>query len=74
MQYDPYPYERSQAPERQVLDEGNVPGTPSTKGTGIVVMALLISAGLLYFGTSFAPSTRVDTTSPSATVPAPPVN
>jgi hypothetical protein len=69
MQYDPYSYERPREPARAALDEGNIPGTPSTKGTAIVIVALLIGVGLLYIGTSFAPSTRVDTASPTATAP-----
>lgn len=57
-------------PVRPALDEGNVPGTPSTRGVGIVIVALLIGAGFIYLGTSFAPSTTtpqapVSTSSPS---------
>jgi hypothetical protein len=43
-------------PNQPALDEGNVPGTPSTKGVSIIIAALLIGAGFLYLGTSFAPS------------------
>jgi len=57
-------------PVRPALDEGNVPGTPATKGVGIVIAALLIGAGFIYLGTSLAPSTTapqppVTTSSPS---------
>ena len=34
-------------PNQPALDEGNVPGTPSTKGVGIIIAALLIGAGFL---------------------------
>jgi hypothetical protein len=54
-------------PNQPALDEGNVPGTPSTKGVGIIIAALLIGAGFLYLATSFAPSSLT----PSAPVTAP---
>ena len=64
MALDPYG-----VPVRPSLDEGNVPGTPSTKGAGVVIAALLIGAGFIYLGTSFAPSTTTpqapSTSSPS---------
>ena len=46
-------------PVRPTLDEGNVPGTPSTRGIGIAVVVLLVVAGFIYLGTSFAPSKTV---------------
>ena len=56
MALDPYEDLQRGVPVRPALDEGNVPGTPSTKGIGIVIAALLIGAGFIYLGTSFAPS------------------
>lgn len=67
MALDPFEDLRRNVPVRPALDEGNVPGTPSTKGVGIVIAALLIGAGFIYLGTSFAPSTTPSgpVTSPS---------
>jgi hypothetical protein len=64
MAREPHDELRRGVPVRPALDEGNVPGTPSTKGVGIVIAVLLIGAGFIYLGTSFAPS---------ATAPQPPV-
>jgi hypothetical protein len=66
MALDPFEDLRRNVPVRPALDEGNVSGTPSTKGVGIVIAALLIGAGFIYLGTSFAPSTT-----PSAPVTSP---
>ena len=67
MALDPFEDLRRNVPVRPALDEGNVPGTPSTKGVGIVIAALLIGAGFIYLCTSFAPSTTppAPVTSPS---------
>lgn len=69
MSLDPKQDLRREVPVRAALDEGNVPGTPSTKGVGAAIAVLLIGAGLIYLGTSFAPSntnapTPVTTPSP----------
>ena len=67
MALDPHDDLQRGVPVRPALDEGNVPGTPATKGVGIVIAALLIGAGFIYLGTSFAPST----TTPQAPVTSP---
>jgi hypothetical protein len=54
-------------PNQPALDEGNVPGTPSTKGLEIIIAAFLIGAVFLYLGTSLAPSNSA----PSAPVTTP---
>ena len=70
MALDPNQDLRREVPVQPALDEGNVPGTPSTKGVGMAIAVLLIGAGFIYLGTSFAPSnmnapTPVTTPSPS---------
>ena len=59
MALEPHDDPRHGVPVRPALEEANVPGTPSTKGVGIVIAVLLIGAGFIYLGTSFAPSTTV---------------
>jgi len=56
MALDPHEAHARDVPVRPALDEGNVPGTPSTKGVGVVIAILLLGAGLIYLATSFAPS------------------
>ena len=69
MALDPNRDLQREVPVQPALDEGNVPGTPSTKGVGIVIAVLLIGAGFIYLGTSFAPS---NTNSPTPmTTPSP---
>ena len=65
MALDPHDDLQRGVPVRPALDEGNVPGTSSAKGVGIVIAVLLIGAGFIYLGTSFAPST----TAPQAPLP-----
>jgi hypothetical protein len=57
MAREPHDELRPGVPVRPALDEGNVPGTPSTKRVGIVIAVLLIGAGFIYLGTALAPST-----------------
>jgi hypothetical protein len=56
MALDPFDDLQRGVPVHPALDEGNLPRAPSTRGVGIVIAALLIGAGFIYLGTSFAPS------------------
>jgi hypothetical protein len=71
MSLDPYQDLRRDVPVRPALDEGNVPGTPSTKGTGIAIAVLLIGAAFVYLGTSWAPSSTTPPPAAPAAAPGP---
>ena len=69
MALDPLDQLQRGVPVRPTLDEGNAPGSPSTRGLGIAFATLLIGASFIFFATSFAPSTTAPTAPVTAFAP-----